>query len=84
MANWTLTIDLSEVFHAEDLEFDDKKAKIVHILRTSGWMDRSAVPNMLRTAIDNLEHILDVVDFDHAWERIYDIADAERVWIETR
>lgn len=81
---WSHTIDVSAVFHDDDLNFMEKRDRIVDILRRSDWFDHEDEWSDLHEAIDNIADAEDVDVFDNWWDELYDLADYARVWIKTQ
>ncbi|HKZ21187.1 MAG TPA: hypothetical protein VJQ57_13885 [Acidimicrobiia bacterium] len=82
MTNWLLTIDLSDQWDAE-IPFEAKRDAIVARLRSPRWRKLTAYPDTLTEAIDAVEASWDIPSFDAAFAEIHDLADSDRVWIET-
>lgn len=80
MTPWLLTIDLKDVFHNEDLPFEQKRDEIVRRIRATGWHGDHP---WLEEIVDNLAESEDENDFDSWWDELYDVADIDRVWIAT-
>jgi hypothetical protein len=82
---WAHTIDVSYVFHNDELSFEDKRAEIVAVIKRSRWYKDQdpATFDGLVDLVDNLETD-DADSFDYWWNEIYDIADYDRVWIKTQ
>lgn len=81
MATWLITIDLKDVFHNDDMSFVEKRDEIVSRIRNSPWFQESDVT--LGSVIADLAETENVEDFDFVWNYVYDIADADRVWLAT-
>jgi hypothetical protein len=75
-----MTIDLSSVFH-EDMPYREKRARIVEIIRESDWYSEDY--DELVDVIAALSEAPTVIDFDYYWNHVYDLADADRIWIKT-
>lgn len=73
---WDRKINLTGVFHNNDLTFEQRRDAIVRILRASAWMKE-------RAEVDNLAYAEDTEEFDGWWDELYDEADYDRVWIAT-
>lgn len=81
---WDRKISFADVFHNEDMTFEQRRDAIVARLRGSSWLKgRDEFDNIVE-AVDGLAGAEDAGEFDGWWDEIYDIADEERVWIETR
>lgn len=80
---WDHKITVADFFHNDAMSFEEKRDAIVHRLRTSAWLKgRDEFDNIVE-AVDGLANAEDTGEFDGWWDEIYDIADAERVWITT-
>lgn len=83
MPVWNRTINLSEVWSDRDLPTPEKAKKIVEIIRASGWLEDTPYPDTLRDCLGHVENVTTTGDFDAAFSYVYDVADEDRVWIET-
>jgi hypothetical protein len=84
---WHRKINLSGVFHNNDLTFEQRRDAIVQILRATAWMKERAERDAcggLGDIVDNLACAEDTEEFDGWWDELYDEADRDRVWITTR
>lgn len=81
---WDRTVNLSGVFHNEEMTFAERRDAIVRRLRASGWLDDRDEFDELVEAVEGLEQAEDAEEFDSWWDEVYDHADADRVWIQTR
>lgn len=84
LKSWAQKIDLSAVFHNEELGFIEKRDAIVRILRASKWVKDADEFGRLVEIVDNLAEVEDEDEFDGWWDELYDEADYDRVWITTR
>ncbi len=80
---WAHKINLADVFHADDLNFELKRDMIVQRIRATAWFKQYDEYDDLPQLIEELAEVEDVEDFDGIWEMVYDIADYDRVWIAT-
>jgi hypothetical protein len=83
MPVWYETVRLSDVFHNEEMTFEQRRDEIVRRLRASSWVKCADDNDVLPNLIDELKNAADVDEFDTVWDVIYDYADADRVWIDT-
>jgi hypothetical protein len=81
--SWEHTINLGGVFHNESLTFTDRRDAIVRILRASKWVRDTDEFGRLAEVVDNVADAEDVTEFDGWWDELYDLADYDRVWINT-
>lgn len=80
---WDYTIDLSSVFHSDDMSFEQKRDAIVRILRASRWIkDLDEFDNAVQ-AVNELANAEDTEEFDSWFDELYDCADVDRAWIKT-
>lgn len=80
---WDRKIRLGDVFHNDALTFEQKRDTIVTRIRNSGWLKGRDEFDELVLAVEELAESDNVNWFDSVWSLIYDIADYDRVWIDT-
>lgn len=85
MAFWAERIELKDIFHNEDLTFEQRRDAIVKRLQESSWYKMSCDdhPDMQELIDNDLAMAEDTDEFDVAWDILYDYADTDRVWINT-
>jgi hypothetical protein len=81
---WDRKIRLADVFHAGHLTFERRRDLIAARLRASAWLTGRDEFDDLVLLVDDLAEAEDADEFDAVWDAIYDAADEDRVWIETR
>lgn len=81
---WDRKIRLADVFHNEDMTFEQRRDAIVARLRGSNWLKGRDEGDTLVMLVEELADARDADEFDGPWDAIYDEADYDRVWIETR
>ena len=87
MGTWKYQLDVSPFFHNEDITLEEKSKKLVETLKSRPWYEKLYHIDEVE---QNLEEIVDageaddVMWFDACWDNLYDIFDAERVWVVTR
>jgi len=81
---WAYTVDVSAVFHNDDLDFVARRDRIAEILRRSKWFTDEDESSELHEIVDNIADSEDVDEFDNWWECLYDCADYARAWIKTQ
>jgi hypothetical protein len=81
--SWAHKVNLADVFHNDDLTFEQKRDMIVRRIRATAWFKSYAEGDELPMFVEELADAADPSGFDPAWDCIYDIADADRVWIGT-
>jgi hypothetical protein len=79
LPRWDRTIQLGDVFHNEDMTFEQRRDAIVARVRESGWR----IDGVLEDLLEELSDAEDSEEFGEQWDEIYDLADEDRVWIET-
>lgn len=80
---WDRKVKLGAVFHNEELTFEERRDAIVKIIRDSPWFKDYDEGDELPQYVEELADAADADEFDSTWDAVYDIADADRVWIET-
>jgi hypothetical protein len=81
---WDRKIRLADVWRNEAMTFEQRRDAIVRRLRVSSWVKGCDEFDELPQAIGELSEVADANAFDEVWDLIYDLADADRVWIDTR
>jgi hypothetical protein len=81
--SWAHKINLRDVFHNDGLTFEQKRDTIVRRIRATTWFKQYDEYDDLPQLVEELADAEDVDAFDGPWDCIYDIADADRVWIAT-
>lgn len=85
MPVWNRTIDLKpavEIYKTHG-GVPATAEKAVEIIEKSGWLDDTPYPDTLRDHLAELKQATGEYDYVLAFDKIYDVADADRVWIET-
>lgn len=81
---WDRHVNLAGVFRNEETTFEEKRDTIVEVLRNSSWMkSQDEGDDELSQAIEELGDADNEDWFNAVWDAIYDLADADRVWIST-
>lgn len=80
---WDRRINLADVFHNDEMTFEQIRDAVVAVIRNSGWLDGRDEWDSLVEAVDNLAEAEDDDEFNGWWAEIYDHADYDRVWIAT-
>jgi hypothetical protein len=80
---WDHKLNLADVFHNEEMTFEERRDAIARRVRTSAWLRNRDNSDPLPYLIDELADTADAGEFDEVWDVIYDYADADRVWIAT-
>ena len=84
MTHWNLTLDLSGFWHRDDLSFEEKRDGIVAAIKASRWRRITPYPDYFDSLVDEVAETPNITEFDLAFGELYDQADVDRVWIETR
>jgi hypothetical protein len=82
---WDERLDVSDVFHNDDLTLEAKRDAIVDRIKRTRWYRRSDEYDTLREIVEELSEVEDVEGFDCVWDALYDEADTGmwRVWVNT-
>lgn len=80
MAVWREVISLGDVSHNEGMEFPERRDAIVARLRASQWYKHNEISHLVEWWLGEAE---DEEEFDQWWDELYDLADRDRVWIDT-
>lgn len=83
MDNWYLTVDLADHWSAEDLSFEQRRDGIANLLGMSRWRTLSDNPARFDQLLAGLRKTADIREFDLAFGLLHDLANTDRVWIET-
>jgi len=83
MANWQETINLVDVFHNDDMAFEDRRDIIVRRLLDSRWLTNPNRRMGIDFVVTNLGQSEDYTEFNEWWNELYDYADSDLVWIAT-
>lgn len=81
MANWKHTLKLADIFHDDNLPFEQMRDETVRRIKAAKFYDSDDYT--LFSIVDELADTDDVPYFDDVWAMFYDWADGERVWVET-
>ena len=85
MPHWAYTLDVSDVFHNEDLSFEQIRDAVAARIRVSPWYARYGGEGTdLGDVVEELAEADSVNNFDWTWNEIYNLADKDRCWIITR
>lgn len=84
MPVWNVTIKLADVFHSPHYTDEEKAQVIAERLKTSQWRYWSEDASEFDRLVELLEKAESKAEFNEAWDELYDLADIDRVWIETR
>lgn len=79
MARWFDEVDLRGTWKRGGVEWKETRDEVVKIMRGSNWMGWTT--SDLADELDAMLCAQTVDEFNMAWDAMYNIADAERVWI---
>lgn len=85
MPTWNRTLDLKpavRLFKTSD-DIPATAEKAVEIIEKSGWLADTPYPDTLRDHLAGLKQATTPQEYINAFDLIYDVADEDRVWIET-
>lgn len=83
MANWQHKLDVSNVFHNDDLTLIEKRDQIVARLKAGPWVptDEDDLYEF-EMLVEELAEVDDEQYFNQVWASIYDWADTDhRLWV---
>jgi hypothetical protein len=82
MGLWLHKVRLKDVFHNDDLSFEERRDETV---RRFNLVRRHHFPEDLdlELLLEELAEAPDPDEFDIVWDSIYDWCDDYRVWVET-
>ena len=83
MPVWNLTVKLSPLWHDESVTFPSRRDGIVKIIGESGWRGMTNDVDEFNSLLEELSVAYSPKQFDHVFRYLYDLADSDRVWIET-
>jgi hypothetical protein len=83
MPVWHLTVNLEPVWGVTGIPFTEKRDRIVHLIRRSGWLNNTLEKALLEELLGELAETPDATSFDGVFRDLYNLADDDRVWIET-
>ena len=80
---WDRRINVGDIFHNDDLTFEQSRDRIAARIKGSTWYTAEGEDSELWALVDELADTEDTDEFDAVWNGIYDLADFHRVWIDT-
>lgn len=86
MPHWALKVDLAgevQEYKEGALSIEELARKVVQRFRDSDWRAFSPYPHTWDDTVDRLLNVETPVEYEAAFEYIYDLADQDRVWIQT-
>lgn len=86
MANWKHKLNLTDVFHNDEVTLTDKTNTIIRRIKKAPWYEEANYNEELEEILEELNDAAednDLHQWDSAWAAFYDIADADRIWVKT-
>lgn len=82
---WNRTVDLKGAAekYIANRDWPTYRDAIVTAIEESGWLGDTPYPDTLRDHVNALKACDTAVVAEAYWSAIYDVADEDRVWIET-
>jgi hypothetical protein len=84
MPVWNLTVNLKSLWGVTEITFPSKRDGIVKLIKESGWDQYTDDVLTFEALVDELAETADNRSFDAVFQDLYDLADNDRVWIETQ
>lgn len=81
---WKREVNLIGAYHNDALTLNERAKAVAERIRKSGWVEDTPYPDTFRDLLAELETVEDAAEFDAVFDQVYDLADEDRVWIETR
>jgi hypothetical protein len=86
MAHWNLTVNLADLvkrYNADEVDIPELARLVVERIKATDWRKITPYPDTFDQLLNDLLTSLDEDDYKGGFEEIYDLADSDRVWIET-
>lgn len=86
MPTWTLTIrlgDLVSQWKSGELDITELAEKVAERIKATRWRSFTADTDEFDTALDELTKVGTRYEYERVFDAVYDLADLDRVWIET-
>lgn len=81
---WAEIIRLKDFWRDESKSIIEKRDEAVKRIKASDWRKITSDPGEFDSLVDEFAEVLNVEEFDYALSELYDLADSDRVWLETR
>lgn len=82
--SWKLEINLKDVWPNDNFGSPKEHiAAVVKVLENSNWLAMTSDKGELSYLFSELKYAETYSDFDYWWDRVYDLADYDRVWLAT-
>lgn len=78
---WDRKVNITGILHNEELTFEQRRDALVGVLQASTWVKQCDEDDDLPQLVEELAGTEDTEEFNAVWDAIYDVADADRVWI---
>lgn len=83
MKKWKHKLNLADVFHNEDLAFEEIRDIVVSRIKASSFYREAKESMDFEGIVDELGEAETVDQFDFIWDAVYDYADDYDCWIIT-
>lgn len=86
MPVWHITVnlgDLNDRWRKGEIGIPELAKLVVRRIKQSKWRDITPYPHTFDEHLADLEAATDKDEYVAAFEELYDLADSDRVWIET-
>jgi ASC-1-like (ASCH) protein len=80
MVPWSYTFRIDDLFHNDEISFEERRKAIVARMRKQPWFEAFETEEGIA---DDLETETDVDEWDYLWNQFYDWCDENRVWVAT-
>lgn len=81
---WNREVNLIGAYRNDALTLNERAKAVAERIRKSGWVEDTPYPDTFRDLLAELETVETPGEFDAVFDQVYDLADEDRVWIETR
>lgn len=86
MPVWHRTVklgDLVQQWKNQQIDITELAELVVERIKRSGWRALTSDPDLFDDLLDELSEVLNKDEYTGAFNELYDLADIDRVWIET-
>lgn len=81
---WLIKIDVKDVWSGfQETGLEASVKEIVARIKKSGWRELTPYPDTFDQLLADLEASTCLDELNGWWDELYDLADSDRVWIET-
>lgn len=84
MPQWIIAVSVKDFWRDDSKSISEKAALFAGRIRSTRWRDITPYPDYFDQLVDDVEAAEDVDEFDARYDELCDLADEDRVWIETR